>query len=38
MPIVTSKEMFKKAYEGVAKIHFDDVHFRKDIGRKKETI
>lgn len=28
----------KKAYEGVSKIHFDDVHFRKDIGRKKETI
>ncbi len=28
----------KKAYDGVSKIHFDDVHFRKDIGRKKETI
>lgn len=27
-----------KAYEGVAKIHFDKVHYRTDIGRKKESI
>ncbi len=27
-----------KAYEGVKKIHFDNVHYRTDIGRKKESI
>ncbi len=28
----------KKAYEGVSKVSFQDAHYRKDIGRKKETI
>lgn len=28
----------QKAYEGVKKIHFDNVHYRTDIGRKKESI
>lgn len=28
----------QKAYDGVAKIHFDKMHYRTDIGRKKETI
>ena len=25
----------KKAYEGVEKVHFDKMHYRKDIGIKK---
>ncbi|MGN1059025.1 MAG: phosphoribosylamine--glycine ligase [Clostridia bacterium] len=27
-----------KAYEGAAKIHFDNMHYRRDIGRKKESL
>ena len=34
MPLVNTRDMFKKAYEGVSKIHFQDMHYRRDIGIK----
>ncbi|MBE7022150.1 MAG: phosphoribosylamine--glycine ligase [Ruminococcaceae bacterium] len=34
----TLDEAIKKAYQGVSKIHFDNMHFRTDIGIKKEGI
>ena len=34
----TLDEAIKKAYEGVGKIHFKDMHYRKDIGIKKYSL
>lgn len=32
------EDAISKAYEGASKIHFDNMHYRRDIGRKKENL